>query len=139
MPFNEWDISEKVIGGTGAGAAAVYVIQKMVTFWKNESNNQASASATIAQFEALRNQIKAQDDRIAAQDVKISVMLTELQRQDGVIHKQQTKLTRTEVLVRQLVGIIKASSVIVPPYIQAELDDLINPRDPDSKTRSSDS
>lgn len=139
MAFSDWDFPEKLIGGTGAGAGAIYLFMKLMTFWKNESNNQASASATTAQFDTLRTQIKAQDERITANDAKTSLMLVELQRQDGVIHRQATKLTRIEMLARQLIGLIQDNSVSVPVHIQKELDDLIKmDRDPEARTRASD-
>jgi hypothetical protein len=141
IPPSQWDVSEQVLGGTGVLAGLAYSITKMMTFWRNEANNQASASATNAQFTTLQNQIEAQDKRIAAQDAKIAMLLVEMQRQDGVIHKQQTKLTRTEMLVRQLVGWSRNKGDDIPEYIQSELDDLIKPeedRSPNAKTRSTD-
>lgn len=139
IPPSEWDVSEKVLGG-GAGLFGVlYMLQKMMTFWKIERKDQAAAGANETQFITLSNQIKQQDERIAAQDAKIALMAQELQRQDGVIHKQQTKLTRTEMLVRQFVGLVKERGIEVPNHMQEELDDLIKPdRDPTAKTRASD-
>lgn len=139
IPPSEWDISEKVLGGTCLTAIAAFVVQKMMTSWRSDSSNRAGAAATEAQFVSLRNQIKAQDERIAVQDSKISMLLVEMQRQDVVIHKQQTKVTRMEVLLRQFVGLMQEHSITVPGYMQTELDELVKvDRDPNAKTRESD-
>lgn len=128
----DWDISEQVLGGTGILAGLAYSVQKMMTFWKNESNNQASAAATTANYESLRKQIEALQ-------VDNTLLRQEFNNMDLKLHRQQTKLTRTEMLVRQFVGLMRQHGMPIPDFMQAELNDLIKTdRDPDTRTRSSD-
>lgn len=131
-PPTQWDISEQVLGGTGALATLAYMGQKLMTFWKNEANNQASASATAADYESLRKQI----ENLQKDNSDLHKSFNEM---DVKLHRQQTKLTRTEMLVRQFVGLMRERGDAIPAFMQAELDDLINTDRPlDVKTRSSD-
>lgn len=128
----DWDISEQVLGGTGVLAGLAYSVQKMMTFWRNESNNQASAAATTANYESLRKQIEAMQ-------VDNNQLRQSFNEMDLKLHRQQTKLTRTEMLVRQFVGLMRQHGTPIPEFMQAELNDLIkDDRDPETRTRSSD-
>jgi hypothetical protein len=118
IPPTQWDISEQVLGGTGVLAGAAYFVQKMMTFWKNEANNQASAAATTANYESLRKQIEAVQ-------VDNSLLRHAFNEMDIKLHRQQTKLTRTEMLVRQFVGLMRQHGTPIPEFMQAELNDLI--------------
>lgn len=131
-PPTQWDISEQVLGGTGVLATLAYSVQKFMTVFRNEASNQASASAIESQFNSLRKQIEAlQTDN--------SDLRKAFNEMDIKLHKQQTKLTRTEMLVRQFVGLMREHGTPIPAFMQTELNDLIKTdRDPDAKTRSSD-
>lgn len=118
--------TQTVAGGAAASVLAIAGLRKLYLDWMKSRPEVASANAVEAQFKSLRAQIEAQDARIQTQDQKISMLTSELARQDGVIHKQQQKVTRTEMLLRQFVGLVQDHGTPVPSYMQKEVDDLLN-------------
>lgn len=111
--------AETVAGGGIISVIGLATLRKLYIDWMKQRPEVASASAVEAQFKALR-------DQIAAQQIEIKELRTEVTRMDVTIHRQQTKLTRTEMLLRQFVGLVQQHGTPVPPYMQAEVDDLLN-------------
>ncbi len=132
MSPSEWDISQKVLGGAGLVGVAIVALQKTISFFRAEQTLQLSNTASAANFKSLREQIEA----LQADNTEIRNQFYML---DAKLHRQQTKLTRTEMLVRQFVGLVKENGIVVPAYMQDELDELLKPdRPPDIRTRASD-
>ena len=130
--MNEWDLPSKVGLGAGGLAAAAIVLQKAISFFRAEQAAQNISAAQSANFDTLREQIKA----LQADNVELR---KEFHLMDAKLHRQQTKLTRTEMLVRQFVGLVREHGTPVPEYMQAELDDLLSQdRSPETRTRASD-
>ena len=116
----EFDTADKIIGGTGLIGIALYAGRKMLSFWKAEGSAQASSAAVQSQFKSLQ-------DAIEAQRKEMTVIRLIQERMDLKIHKQQTKLTRMEVLLRQFSSLVSEHGIDVPKYMRDELDDLIRP------------
>ena len=112
------DTTDKIIGGTTLIGIAFYSARKMLTFWKTEGTTQASAQAIEAQFKALQDAI----DSYRKEMIAIRI---QQERMSFQIHKQQTKLTRMEMLLRQFSGLVREHGIEAPKFMQDELDDLI--------------
>lgn len=114
---------ETALGGAGVltflGAMARNYYVRMMT-----------ERPTIASASAVAEQIKSLQEQLAQQHTEIRELRTEISRMDVTIHRQQTKLTRTEMLLRQFVGLVQQHGIPVPPYMQAEVDDLLKPETP---------
>lgn len=82
------------------------------------------ALAIAAYLPKLLNTIKGDKidgtilDRVERHEKRMDTM-------DALIHKQQIKLTRLQVLVIQLLGMLKTNHVDVPVDVQEEADELI--------------
>lgn len=105
-----------VVASLGGAAG----LRKLYLDWMKTRPEVASAAATEAQFKALREQI----EHLQADNKALHTAFNEM---DAKLHRQQTKLTRTEMLVRQFVGLVKERGVEVPAFMQSELDDLLKP------------
>jgi hypothetical protein len=116
--MNEWDISEKALGGAAGLGAAVFMLQKMITFWRREDNVQAGAAATTEQFKTLHDSIKANREELIELRASFNIM-------DKKIHVQQRTITRMEMLLRQFSGLVQHNGIVVPPHMQTELEALI--------------
>jgi len=111
--------TETIAGGGIAGGAFLMYVRKFYLDWIGSRPQVASAAAVESQFKALREQIES----LQADNKELR---KEFNRMDVVIHRQQTKLTRTEMLVRQFVGMAKEWGKEVPKFMQDELDDLLH-------------
>ena len=130
--MDNWDLSNKVAAGAGLLGLIAVALQKAISFFRAEQANQSSSAANAENFKTLRLQIEA----LQADNVELR---KEFHLMDAKLHRQQTKLTRTEMLVRQFVGLVREHGTPVPAYMQAELDDLLQPdRAPDTRTRATD-
>ena len=129
--MTEWELSEKVFGGAvGLGAVAL-LFQKAISFFRTEQAAQSVSTAQKTSFDTLRSQIEALQADNALLHQQFHIM-------DAKLHRQQTKLTRTEMLVRQFMGLVKEHGVTVPGYMQEELDDILDERPADARTRTTD-
>ena len=130
--MTEWDLSEKVFGGAvGLGAVAL-LFQKAISFFRTEQAAQSISTAQKTNFDSLRRQIEALQADNAMFHQQFHIM-------DAKLHRQQTKLTRTEMLVRQFMGLVKEHGITVPGYMQDELGDLLQEdRGPETRTRATD-
>jgi hypothetical protein len=116
--IDQWDISEKALGGAGALGAAVFMLQKMITFWRREDTQQAGTLAATQQFKNLQESIKANRDELLELRASFNIM-------DKKIHVQQRTITRMEMLLRQFSGLVQEKGIDVPPHMQTELEALI--------------
>lgn len=114
MEVDAQTVGAIVLASLGGAAG----LRKLYLDWMKSRPEVASAAAVEEQFKAFRAQL-------SAQQTEIRELRNEVTRMDVVIHRQQTKLTRTEMLVRQFVGLVKERGVEVPPFMQQELDDLL--------------
>ena len=116
--INELDISEKVLGGTIGLSALVYILQKMMTFWRTEGTAQAGATTATTQFKVLQDAIKANQIEMVELRASFNIM-------DKKIHVQQRTITRMEMLLRQFSGLVQEKGIEVPTHMQSELEVLI--------------
>jgi hypothetical protein len=105
--------------GTGAGALAFGYQRYAVA--------QSKKDLSVASDNAQISQIKAMQDAIEANRREMIVIRMQQERMGAQIHKQQTKLTRMEMLLRQFSGLVRQHGIEVPKFMQDELDDLIKP------------
>ena len=103
--------------GTGLGAIAFGYQRYSVTQSKKE--------LIVAGDEAQISQFKAMQDAIEANRKDMVIIRMQQERMSAQIHKQQTKLTRMEMLLRQFSGLVREHGIEVPKFMQDELDDLI--------------
>ncbi len=116
---------EQIDPATVTGGSALVLVlagyaRKFYMDWMR-GRPEITASGTMdAQFKVLREQLEGQqnDNRL---------LRLEFNKMDVKLHRQQTKLTRTEMLVRQFVGLMREHNIEVPKYMQDELDDLLKP------------
>ena len=113
MEIDAQTVAAIVVASLGGAAG----LRKLYLDWMKQRPEVASAAAVEEQFKAFRAQL-------AAQQTEIRELRSEVTRMDKTIHNQQTKLTRTEMLVRQFVGLVKERGIEVPSFMQSELDDL---------------
>lgn len=116
--MNGDDIVKAVLAlGTGLGALA-FGYQK----W---SVTQSKKDLTVAGDDAQISQIKSMQEAIERNRKDMVVISMQQERMSAQIHKQQTKLTRMEMLLRQFSGLVRQHGIEVPKFMQDELDDLI--------------
>lgn len=116
--IDQWDISEKALGGAGILGAGVFLLQKMITFWRKEDTLQASTAAATEQFKNLHDSIKANREELIELRASFNIM-------DKKIHVQQRTITRMEMLLRLFSGLVQEKGIDVPVHMQTELEDLI--------------
>jgi phosphoenolpyruvate-protein kinase (PTS system EI component) len=132
MNFNEWDISEKVLGGAGVVGMALVALQKAISFFRAEQSNQSSSAATTAQFKALQEAITATNKELSEVRAAFYIM-------DRKVHVQHRTITTLEMLVIRMMSLIKDNGVSVPAALQADLDEMTKAlRNPEIRTRATD-
>lgn len=116
--MNSDDILKTILAlGTGLGALA-FGYQKYAVA-------QSKKDLSVAGDEALISQIKSMQEAIERNRKDMVLIAMQVERMSAQIHKQQTKLTRMEMLLRQFSGLVRQHGIEVPKYMQDELDDLI--------------
>ena len=103
--------------GTGLGAIAFGYQKWAVT--------QSKKDLTVAGDDAQISQLKSMQDAIERNRKDMVVISMQQERMSMQIHKQQTKLTRMEMLLRQFSALVREHGIAVPKFMQDELDDLI--------------
>ena len=110
-----WQILGLGIAGL---SGAVMLIFKVLSVVRKEQEGQASSIATKSQFDLLQSQIRAcQADN--------TLLREQFNLMDVKLHRQQTKLTRTEMLLRQFCGLVRDHGIPIPRHMLDELADLI--------------
>lgn len=102
-------------------------VRKQVVGWTADKTQIAGNNAIADQIKSLQGQLSSQAEEIKGLKQETRDLTKEQQRQDTVIHKQQQKVTRLEVLLRQFSGLVQEHGTPVPLYMQTELDDLLTP------------
>lgn len=119
MEIDAQTVAAIVVASLGGAAG----LRKLYLDWMKSRPEVASAAAVEAQFKALREQI----EHLQADNKALHKGFNEM---DIKLHRQQTKLTRTEMLLRQFVGLVQQHGTPVPAFMQKEVDDLLNPETP---------
>lgn len=120
--MTEWGLAEKIGGGVAALLTLVFTLQRLMTFWKKERVDQSNADAVNAQFRALQESIIQHTKELESLRATVNIM-------DRTIHRQQKTITRLEVLVLQMKGLMAGAGVMIPPMMQREIDDLVKDQD----------
>lgn len=120
--MNTDDLLKAILAlGTGLGAIAFGYQRYAVA----QSKKDVSVASDIAQI----SQIRSMQDAIEANRQDMVVIRMQQERMNMQIHKQQTKLTRMEMLLRQFSSLVREHGIEVPKYMRDELDDLIRQDD----------
>ena len=69
----------------------------------------------------VESNVLEQLKQMSAQMVTVNVRVNEL---DNMVHKQQVRLTRLQVLVIQMNGLLVGNGIQMPDYMKAELKEL---------------
>ena len=118
--MNADDLIKAILAlGTGLGAV-VYGYQKFNVTLKKDGTVVAQEGANTSNFRSLQEAI----DRLSSEVIELR---TEHQQMDRKLHRQQRTITRMEMLLRQFSGLVSQKGIAVPNYMQAELDELIEP------------
>lgn len=116
--MSELDLGQQLGLGAAGIAGAVMLIFKVLSVVRKEQETQAGSAANKAQFESLQSQIRAcQSDN--------TLLREQFNLMDVKLHRQQTKLTRTEMLLRQFCGLVRDHGIPIPKHMLDELADLI--------------
>ena len=78
----------------------------------------AGDETQIAQMLSIRASIEASKLESAEFRAQLAIF-------DRKLHQQQRTITRMEMLLRQFSGLVRDHGIEVPPYMQKELDELI--------------
>ncbi len=103
--------------GAGAGALA-FGYQKYAVNQSKKALVVAGDETQIAQMLSIRASIEASKLESAEFRAQLAIF-------DRKLHQQQRTITRMEMLLRQFSGLVREHGIEVPPYMQKELDELI--------------
>lgn len=107
-----------VTGGSALALVLAGFARKFYMDWMKGRPEAAAANAMDAQFKVLREQLtELQEDN--------KLLRLEFNKMDLKLHRQQTKLTRTEMLVRQFISLAKSWGKEVPDFMRDEINELI--------------
>ena len=116
----------QTIGALSAAILALYmVIQKYLVYRAKDKTAIAGDTAFTEQFKVLQEALEANRKEAAEARKETAALRLEFTRMDRVIHGQQRTITRMEMLLRQFAGLVQESGIVVPKYMQDELEVLI--------------
>lgn len=132
--INLRDVDPIALASTATvGGAFIWYARQLFTNWMR-------GRPVISIAEAVDKQIKMLQDQMEVLKAENKELRIAFQQLDAKLHRQQTKLTRTEMLLRQFVGLVKEYGVRVPDFMQIELTELLAPDSATfSEVRSNDS
>ncbi len=114
------------LGAVAAALMGVYiVVQKYLVYASKDTTTKTSEGAITEQFKVLQEALEANRKEAAEARRETAELRLEFSRMDRVIHAQQRTITRMEVLLRQFAGLVRESGIIVPKYMQDELEVLV--------------
>ena len=103
--------------GTGLGAL-VFGYQKYSVSQSNKSVLLASDNAQVSQMLSIKAFIDSSKLESAEFRAQLAIF-------DRKLHQQQRTITRMEMLLRQFSSLVREHGIQIPPYMQRELDELI--------------
>jgi hypothetical protein len=116
------------IGALAAAVLGVYIaLQKYLVYAAKDKSTRTSEVAITEQFKMFQDALEANRSEAAEARRETAELRLEFSRMDRVIHAQQRTITRMEMLLRQFAGLVQDSGIVVPKYMQDELDVLIVP------------
>ena len=116
--MNADDLIKAILAlGTGLGAIA-FGYQRYAVNQSKKGVLVASDDAQISQMLSIKAYIEA----AKAESAEFRAQLALFERR---LHPQQRTITRMEMLLRQFSGLVREHGIQIPPYMQKELDELI--------------
>lgn len=116
--MNTDDLIKAILAlGTGLGAVA-FGYQRYAVNQSKKGVLLASDDAQISQMLSIKAYIEA----AKTESAEFRAQLALFERR---LHHQQRTITRMEMLLRQFSGLVREHGIQIPPYMQKELDELI--------------
>ena len=116
--MNPDDIIKAVLAlGTGLGAIA-FGYQRYAVNQSKKGVLVASDDAQISQMLSIKAYIESSKTEAAEFRAQLAIF-------DRKLHQQQRTITRMEMLLRQFSSLVREHGIQIPPYMQKELDELI--------------
>ena len=103
--------------GTGLGAIA-FGYQRYAVNQSKKGVLVASDDAQISQMLSIKAYIESSKTEAAEFRAQLAIF-------DRKLHQQQRTITRMEMLLRQFSSLVREHGIQIPPYMQKELDELI--------------
>ena len=105
-------------------AVLAFIAWKLSLFTpkKHQKLDDAVTDVKIDQVDGLHDSYERQ---LVSLTERVNVLSKKSDEMSNTIHKQQIRLTRLQVLVIQLKGLLVAKGVEIPPYISAEIAALV--------------
>ena len=103
--------------GTGLGAIA-FGYQRYAVNQSKKGVLVASDDAQISQMLSIKAYIESSKTEAAEFRAQLAIF-------DRKLHHQQRTITRMEMLLRQFSSLVREHGIQIPPYMQKELDELI--------------
>lgn len=118
--MGEWDISQRsgaiIMGLLGV----VFGIQKAMTFWKKGEVEQAGVGASKSVIDGLHEEFK----RI---NTELDTARTRQEEMNQMIHQQAVKLTRMELLLYRMYGLLNNNNIMIPDDLRSHMNELLSP------------
>ena len=116
--MNADDLLKSILAlGTGLGAIA-FGYQRYAVNQSKKGVLVASDDAQISQMLSIKAYIEASKTEAAEFRAQLAIF-------DRKLHQQQRTITRMEMLLRQFSSLVREHGIQIPPYMQKELDELI--------------
>lgn len=116
--FSSMDITSKVSTGVLALVGTVLGLQKVMTLFKQGKVDGAKVDAEQTIVTSLHDELKRISDELEDARKRQSEM-------NELIHLQAIKLTRMEVLLIRMYGLITHNNIPLPDDIKSHIDELV--------------
>lgn len=111
-----------VVIGSALAAGLIFLAWKLSMFTPKEKLGSKVEDAQGDLVDGLHASYERQFDLLNS---RITAMDTRILTQGDLIHRQQVRLTRLQVLIIQMKALLQAQGTPLPAYIQAEITALI--------------
>lgn len=116
------------LGEIAAALLALYLaIQKYLVYQSRDNTTIHSERAIAEQFKVLQEALESNRKEAAEARRETAELRLAFARMDRTVHAQQRTITRMEMLLRQFSGLVQESGIVVPAFMQDELQALILP------------
>lgn len=118
MLDSNFDIADKAVFGSGALGILVFFGMKLISVLKREQVDQGASSAATVQIDLLKESLKSMSN-------DLTELRSEFHKMDRKVHIQQRTITRLEVALRKLTGLLQEHNISIPMPLVEEIDDLL--------------
>lgn len=119
LDFGSLDITGKVATAVLALAGTVLGLQRVMTLFKQGTVDSAKVSAEHTLVDNMHDELKRISDALEEARKRQSEM-------NDLIHLQAIKLTRMEVLLIRMYGLLTHNNIKLPDDLKSHIDELVN-------------